>query len=97
MLMTQKCMCLAQTFVQFYIQLLASWLPKWLIGEQSAWQCRRCRFDLCVWKIPRWGNWNPLLYSYLENFMDRGSWWNSVQGVAKKSDTTESLRTHALA
>jgi len=29
------------------------------------------------------GNGNPLQYSYLENPMDRGSWWATVHGVAK--------------
>ena len=29
------------------------------------------------------GTANPLLYSYLENPMDRGAWWAVVQGVAK--------------
>ena len=39
--------------------------------------------------IPGWGrspgvgNDNPLQYSCLENFMDRGAWWATVQGVAK--------------
>ena len=31
---------------------------------------------------------NPLHYSCLENPMDRGAWWATVQGVAKDSDTT---------
>ena len=31
------------------------------------------------------GGWhgNPLWYSCLENPMDRGAWWGTVQGVAK--------------
>ena len=29
------------------------------------------------------GNGNPLQYSCLENFMDRGAWWAMVHGVAK--------------
>ena len=39
--------------------------------------------------IPRWrrspgeGNGNPLQYSCLENFMDRGAWQATVHGVAK--------------
>ena len=28
-------------------------------------------------------NGNPLQYSCLENFMDRGAWWVTVHGVAK--------------
>ena len=34
-------------------------------------------------KSPGEGNGNPLQYSYLENPMDRGAWWATVQGVAK--------------
>ena len=33
------------------------------------------------------GNGNPLQYSCLENFMDRGTWWSIVHGVAKSEKT----------
>ena len=36
-----------------------------------------------VGRSPGEGNGNPPLYSCLENFMDRGSWWAKVHGVAK--------------
>ena len=36
------------------------------------------------------GHGNPLQSSYLENSMDRGNWWATVQGVAK-SDTPGQL------
>ena len=29
------------------------------------------------------GNGNPFQYSYLENPMDRGTWWAPINGVAK--------------
>ena len=32
---------------------------------------------------PGEGKRNPLQYSYLENSMDRGAWWATVQGVTK--------------
>ena len=32
---------------------------------------------------PKEGNGNPLKYSYLENFMDRGYWNVTVHGVPK--------------
>ena len=34
-------------------------------------------------RSPEGGNGNPLQYSYLENPMDRGTWWATVQGVIK--------------
>ena len=39
-------------------------------------------------RSPGEGNGNPLQYSYLENSMDRGTWWNTVCGFAE-SDMTE--------
>ena len=33
--------------------------------------------------FPGEGNSNPLQYSYLENSMDNGAWWATVQGVTK--------------
>ena len=44
---------------------------------------RSHRFDLWVRKIIWRGNGNPLQYSYLENPMDRETWWATVHGVAK--------------
>ena len=47
--------------------------------------------------IPGWGrspgegNGYPLLYSCLENSMDRGAWWATVHGVARELDKTEQL------
>ena len=34
-------------------------------------------------RFPGVGNGNPLQYSCLENFMDRGAWWATVHGVTK--------------
>ena len=36
-------------------------------------------------------NVNSLQYSCLENSMDKGVWWSTVQAVAKESDMTEWL------
>ena len=37
-------------------------------------------------RAPGEGNGNPLQYSCLENPMDRGAWWATVHGVAKRHD-----------
>ena len=34
-------------------------------------------------RSPGGGHGNPLQYSCLDNFMDRGAWWATVHGVAK--------------
>ena len=34
-------------------------------------------------RSPRGGHGNPLQSSCLQNHMDRGAWWDAVQGVAK--------------
>ena len=51
-------------------------------------------------RSPGKGNGNPLQYSCMENFMDRGAWWAAVLGVAKSrtrlSDFTFTLHFHAL-
>ena len=39
-------------------------------------------------RSPGEGNGNPLLYSCLENPMDRGAWWATIYG-SKESDMTE--------
>ena len=44
-------------------------------------------------KIPWRRKYNPLQYSYLENPMDRGAWWATVNGVAKESTWMKDLST----
>ena len=64
-------------------------LPCWLSSKEFDRQCRRCRFDPWVGKIPCRRAWqptpvflpgNPLQYSW--NPMDRGV-WQAVHGAAK--------------
>ena len=35
-------------------------------------------------RSPRGGNSNPLQYSYLENPMDKGAWWATVQSIGSQ-------------
>ena len=42
-------------------------------------------------RSPGEGNGNPLQYSCLGNPMDRGTWWATVHGVTKESDTIQQL------
>ena len=44
-------------------------------------------------RSPGEGNHNPLQYSCLENSLDRGAWWATVQGVAEELDTSEQQTT----
>ena len=39
-------------------------------------------------RFPGVGNGNPLQYSCLENFINRGALWVAVHGVSKELDTT---------
>ena len=59
-----------------------------------------CHLLLTVSNRSREGNGNPLLYSCLENPMDRGAWWAAVHGVANSrtrlSDFTFTFHFHAL-
>ena len=56
-------------------------LPSWLSCKESTCQCRRCRLDPWVRKIPGGGNDSLVQYFCLENLMDRGAWWATVKGV----------------
>ena len=65
-------------------------LPLYLSGKESVCQCRRCKrhgFDPWIKMIPGEGNVNLLQYSCLENPMDRGAWWATVQGVTRVRHT----------
>ena len=45
-------------------------------------------------RSPRGGPSNPLQYSCLENFMDRGAWWARVHRVAKGWTQIKRLHEH---
>ena len=62
--------------------------PGGSVGKESA--CNAGDLDSTPGsgRSPAEGNGNPLQYSYLENPMDRGALWATVQGIAQ-SDMTE--------
>ena len=53
-------------------------------------QCRRCRFNPWVRKIPWRRKWEPTPVFLLGDTMDRGAWWATVHGVTKSRLTNDS-------
>ena len=47
-------------------------------------------------RSPEEGNGNPCQYSCLGNLMDRGTWWATVHGIAKETDTTWRLNNSGI-
>ena len=47
-------------------------------------------------RSPRGRRGNPFQYSCLGNHMDRETWWATVNGVVKESDTTKQLNNDNL-
>ena len=54
--------------------------PRWLSGKQFVCQAVDPDSIPGLGRSPRGGSGNPLQYSCLENPMDRGAWWATVQG-----------------
>ena len=73
----------------------------WLI-HVNVWQkpLQYCKIISLQLNKFREGNGTPLQYSCLENPMDRGAWWATVNGVSKSqkwlSDFTFTFHFHAL-
>ena len=63
-------------------------LPRWLCGKESTCQAGDTGSIPELGRSPRVGNANPYQYSCLENPMNRGAWWATVQEVTKESDST---------
>ena len=47
-------------------------------------------------RSPGIGNGNPLQYSCLENSMNRGAWWATVQGVTKSQTRLSKEHFHII-
>ena len=70
--------------------------PWWLGGKEPT--CRTGDSGLIPGsgKSPGEGNDNPRQDSCLENPTGRGTWWATVHGVTKESDTTEELNNNNI-
>ena len=68
-----------------FVKILADILgpPRWLNGKESVCNAGDLSSIPGLKKSPGEGNGNPLHYSCLDDFMDRGAWEPIVQGVAK--------------
>ena len=68
------------------IHALYNGLPRWFSGKESACQCRG-QADVGSTPVsgrsPGERHGSSLQYSGLENPMDRGAWWATVQGIVK--------------
>ena len=63
--------------------MLTTDFPGGSLGKESACNVGDPGSILGLGRSPGEGTGNPLQYSCLENFMDRGGWWAPVHGVTK--------------
>ena len=68
-------------------QIMYMGFPRWLRVKKSANNAGDAGFISGLGRSPGEGNGNPLQYSCLENFMDRGTWWATVHGIAEMNMT----------
>ena len=66
-------------------------LPRWLSSKESTCSAGDTVLVPGSGRSPGGGNGNPLQCSCLENAMDRGAWWATVDGVAQSQTR---LSTH---
>ena len=75
--------------------LLTQQLPRWCSGKESACQCRRCRFNPWVGKIPWRRAWQHALTFLLGKFHGRRSLAGYSPWGHKELDATKHAHTHA--
>ena len=68
-------------------------LPRWCSGKESAYQCRRCRFNNWVKKIPWRRKWQPTPVFLLGKSHGQESLEGYSPWGCKESDTTEHTHT----
>ena len=68
--------------------------PGGSVGKESAYNVGDLGLIPGLGRSPGEGNGNPLQYSYLENFMDRGTWRATLLGVSELDVTEWPTYTH---
>ena len=68
---------------------LAKSLPGGSVGKESACNAGDTGLVPGLGRSPGGGHGNPLQYFCLENPMNRGAWWATVQAATKEQDMTE--------
>ena len=69
-------------------------LPRWLSGSESVCQCRRCRFDAWVRKIPWSRKWQPTLVLLPGKSQGQRSLVGYRPWDSKELDLTDPLSMH---
>ena len=69
-------------------------LPGWLSGKECACNAKNAGLIHGSRRSPRGEHSNPLQYSCLENFMDRGAWQATAHRVTKSQTQLKRLSTH---
>ena len=67
-------------------------LLRWLSGEEPTLPMQETDLIPRLGGSPGEGNGNPLWYFCPGNRIDRGTWWATIHGVAKESDTAKWLK-----
>ena len=63
-------------------------------GKESAWKSGDLGLIPGLGRFPGEGNGYPFQYSFLENFMDRGTWQATVHGITKSQTQLKWLSTY---
>ena len=74
---------------------MGSGFPGGSDGKETDWGAGDPGSNPSLKRSPARVNGNTLQYSFLENSMDRGTWWATVHGV-EESDMTEWLTLHDI-
>ena len=69
-------------------------LPRWLSGKEPTCQAEEEGSTPGLEGSPGEVSGNPLQYSCLRHPMDRGAWWATVHGVAKRHDLVTKQQQH---